>query len=187
MSNLEDLISPISDFIKRYKCIAIIKFTLGKYTDFSGFEKHIFHEESFTKIESLLDKCSTWDDVSKTSFKKVKNEPEKIIDSIIIICNNGAYDILITAETKKQVDIYISDDFSCNIKTYKRKNHYFNISRQNSMLNGEYYTADIVTRIEKDYKDTYIAHSSLLKIEDLIKQFKDVPEEFIFTILQKNN
>lgn len=189
MANLEETITRVADFIKRYKCIKSIKirFTLGKYTDEFGFEKHIFHEENYDKILTLLNNCSTWESLEQEKYEKIKNEPEKIIDSVIITCKNGPYDILITAETKKQVDIYISEDFSQEIKTYKRKNHCFNISKETSELDKTFFRASIFAYIPEKYTDTYIAHSSLLKVQDLIRACDESQNEFIFTILQKNN
>ena len=93
MSNLEDIITRVADFIKRYKCIDTIKihFTLGKYTEEFGFEKHIFQFENYMKIINLLGNCNTWEDKTKIENKKIKSEPEKIVDSLIIRCQNGPY------------------------------------------------------------------------------------------------
>lgn len=189
MSNLEDIVIRVADFIKRYKCIKSvnIKFTLGKYTDAFGFEKHIFQKDNYDKIMQLLNKCSTWDDTAENTQEKMKYEPEKIVDSLIITCKNGPYDIIITAETKKQTNFYVSDDFSCILNTYKRKNHTFYISKQNTSLDETFYTAYIIADIPQNYTDTYIAHSSLLKIQDLINVCNTAPEQLVFSILQKNN
>lgn len=123
MSNLEDIITRLADFIKRYKCINSIKihFTLGKYTQEFGFEKHVFQFENYMNIINLLENCNTWEDTSKTETKKIKSEPEKIIDSLIIKCQNGPYDIIITAQTKETNEIYISEEFTCEENIYKRK------------------------------------------------------------------
>lgn len=187
MSNLENIITRVGDFIKRYKCIKSIsiKFTLGKYSSEFGFAKHIFHKENYDKIECLLNNCSTWDETSEKYSEKLKNEPEKIVDSIIICCKNGPYDVMITAETKKQSNVYVSDDFSCTTKIYKRKNHSFYISKENTNLDETFYTACIVATVPENYTDTYIAHSSLLKVQDLIKVCSETKDDFIFNFAEK--
>ena len=72
MSNLENIINPVADFIKRYKSINSINvyFTLGKYTEEFGFEKHIFNSENYIKIINLLENCNTWENKSKLTTKK---------------------------------------------------------------------------------------------------------------------
>lgn len=189
MSNLEDIITRVADFIKRYRCIKTIKikFTIGKYCSEFGFAKHIFHKENHDKIESLLNNCSTWEDVSEKRVEKFKSEPEKTVDSLIICCKNSPYDIMVTAETKKDTDIYVSDKFSSDIKTFKRKNHIFLISEDNTGLNEKFYVVNIIASIPDKYTDTYIAHSSLLKVQDLIKACADTQDDLSFSILQKNN
>lgn len=189
MSDLEDIIIRVADFIKRYRCIKTIKikFTLGKYCSEFGFEKHIFHKENYDKIESLLNNCSTWEYVSEKHNEKFKSEPEKIVDSIIICCKNGPYDIMVTAETKKETDTYVCNEFSSDVKIFKRKCHIFNISQENTDLNEKFYRVNIIASIPDKYTDTYIAHSSLLKVQDLIKTCADTQDDLIFSILQKNN
>ncbi len=151
MSNLEDIITRVADFIKRYKCIDSvgIYFTLGKYTEEFGFEKHIFQFENYMKIVSLLENCDTWEDTSKTESKKFKSEPEKIVDSLIIRCQNGPYDIIITAQTKNTREIYISEDFTYEENIYKRKNHTFYLSKHSTNLDETFYTASIIADIPK--------------------------------------
>lgn len=189
MSDLEDIIIRVADFIKRYRCIKTIKikFMLGKYCSEFGFAKHIFHKENYDKIESLLNNCSTWEDVSEKHFKKFKSEPEKIVDSIIICCKNGPYDIMVTAETKKETDIYVSNEFLSDVKTFKRKCHVFNISQDITELNEKFYGVNIIASIPDKYTDTYIAHSSLLKVQDLIRTCTDTKDDLIFQFLRKNN
>jgi hypothetical protein len=189
MSNLEDIITRVADFIKRYRCISSIKinFTLGKYTEQFGFENNIFHYENYEKIINLLEKCSDWDNKKFFKGTKFKTEPEKVIDSLIILCNNGPYDILITVETKKNVDIYMSEDFIDDNKIYKRKNHTFHITKKCDNLNDKLYTASVTLDIPKDYKDTYVAHSSLLKMQDLINLCTEESIDLMYEFLQKNN
>jgi len=169
MSNLENIITRVADFIKRYRSINSIKikFTLGKYTDKFGFESNLFHSENYEKIINLLENCNKWDHKESLNNTKFKNEPEKVIDSLIIICS-GSYDILITAETKRSVNVYMSEDFFNEEKIYKRKNHAFYVAKKYGNLNDTMYTVNIIADIPKDYKDTYIAHSSILKAQDLI-------------------
>lgn len=185
MSNLEDIITRVADFIKRYKCINSIKihFTLGKYTQEFGLDKHIFQFENYMNIISLLEKCNTWEDVSKTETKKIRSEPEKIVDSLIIRCQNGPYDIIITAQTKETSEIYISEEFTYEENIYKRKNHTFRVSKQSTNLNETFYTVSVVADIPIKYTDTYIAHSSLLKVIDLISACENKKEELDFIIV----
>ena len=185
MSNLEDLITRIGDFIKRYRCIKSVEinFILGKYTSEFGFEKHIFQYENYVKILNLLEKCNTWDIVKKNSG--IKNEKKyNIIDSMILKCENGPYDVIITAQTinKSNIDTNTDNDilkFEQNF--YKRKNHTFNISKIQSTLNETIYCTNIIADIPERYNDTYIAHSSLLKIQDLINVCNHKEENLIFS------
>ena len=185
MSNLENIITRVADFIKRYKCINSINiyFTLGKYTKEFGFEKHIFQVQNYIKIINLLEKCNTWDDTFKTETKKIKTNPEKIIDSLIINCQNGPYDIIITAQSKKTSEIHVTDEFIQEEYIYKRKNHTFYISKQSTDLDEKFYMASIQADIPENYTDTYIAHSSLLKIKDLMLACENIKEELKFVIL----
>ena len=185
MSNLEDIITQVADLIKRYRCINSVKiyFTLGKYTKEFGFEKHIFQFENYTKIINLLENCDTWEDISKTETKKFKPGSEKIIDSLILQCKNGPYDIIITVQTKKTCETCMSGEFDYEENVYKRKNHSFLISKQSTNLDETFYTASVVADIPEKYTDTYIAHSSLLKVEDLLFACENKKEELVFIVL----
>ena len=187
MSDLENIITRVADFIKRYKCLnsVKIKFTLGKYTDHFGFDNNLFNCENYEKIVNLLEKYDKWDTKESSYNEKFKIEPEKVIDSLIITCNNGPYDIIVTAETKKNVNVYISDSFLNEEKIYKHKNHTFYIAKQCDNLNDKLYTASITLNIPKEYKDTYIAHSSLLKVQDLIQVCSEHQQEFMYTLFAK--
>ena len=162
MANLEVSITRVADFIKRYKCVnsIIFRFTLGKYTDMFGFEKQLFQEEKYNTILNLLNKCSSWDKKEEKDHEKFKYEPEKIVDTIIIKCDNGPYDILITAETVKKTPFYMSEEFKLNEKIYKKKNHKFVLSKGVSNLNEVIYSASIIPNVPKEYTDSYISHSS---------------------------
>mgnify|MGYP001283231197 CR=1 FL=1 len=186
MSNLEDIIIRIADFIKRYRSIKSIKikFSLGKYSDQFGFDNHLFNRDNYEKIINLMEKCSNWDNKENIEAKKFKVEAEKVVDSIIIMCN-GPYDILVTAETKKSVDIYVSDEFLNEEKFYKRKHHTFYVSKQSSNLDDDLYTVNIIPDLPKDYKDIYIAHSSLLKVQDLINVCSDNSVNLTYTLFTK--
>lgn len=164
MSNLEDIITRVADFIKRYKCInpVSIHFTLGKYTEQFGFEKHLFQIENYTKIINLLENCNTWEYKNETEGKQV---PRKILDTMIIRCKNGPYDIIVTAQTNTEL---LTGEMKSKENIYKRKNHTFSIQCNSNSLNEIFYTANVIADIPDGYKDTYIAHSSLLKVIDLI-------------------
>jgi len=186
MSDLENIITRVADFIKRYRSINSIKikFTLGKYTDKFGFESNLFHTENYEKIINLLEKCNKWDHKESIHNTKFKIEPEKVIDSLIIMCN-GSYDILITAETKRSVNVYMSEDFFNEEKIYKRKNHAFYVAKKYGNLNDTMYTVNIIADIPKDYKDTYIAHSSILKAQDLINVCTENSGDLNYTLFTK--
>ena len=189
MTDLEISITRVADFIKRYKCISSIcfRFTLGKYTDMFGFEKQLFHEEKYNDILNLLNKCSSWDSNVEKNHEKFKYEPEKIVDTLIIKCENGPYDIILTAETVKTTPLFMSEEFILNENIYKKKNHTFILSKCVSNLNEIIYGASIMPDIPKGYTDSYISHSSILKICDLISVCNDKKEQLVLTILQKNN
>jgi hypothetical protein len=189
MSDLEISITRVADFIKRYKCIGSIcfRFTLGKYTHFYGFEKHLFQEEKYNDILNLLNKCSSWDSEIKKDYGKINCESEKIVDTLIIKCENGPYDIILTAETVKTTPLFIPGEFEINENIYKKKNHTFILSKGVSNLNEIVYCASIIADIPKGYTDSYISHSSILKICDLISVCNDKKEQLVLKILQKNN
>ena len=186
MSDLENIITRVADFIKRYRSINSIKikFTLGKYTDKFGFESNLFNSDNYEKIINLLEKCNKWDTKESSHNAKFKIEPEKVIDSLIIICS-GSYDILITAETKRSVNVYTLEDFFNEEKIYKRKNHVFYVAKKYGNLNDNMYTVNIIADIPKDYKDTYIAHSSLLKAQDLINVCTENSADLNYTLFTK--
>ena len=189
MSDLKLPITSVSDFIKRYKSLNSIRFkcTLGKYTDIFGFEKNLFHEEEYNKIMNLLNKCSTWEYKEEKYFEKFKSEPDKIIDTMIILCENGPYDIIITAETVKTNSFYISDDFYFKQNTFIKKNHEFILTEEIDNFKDKVYNMTIIPIIQSSYTDTYISHSTLLKICDLISVCNNNANPLILTILQKNN
>jgi len=184
MSNLENMITRVTDFMRRYTCVENIRirFTLGKYNKEFGFEKHIFHEDKYEDILKLLNNCNSWDKHEKNNYRKYKNE-SKIIDSIIILCENGPYDIIVTAETKRQDGLYISEDFELTENVYVRKNHTFIVSKYHADIEGKFYTCSIIPVVPDTYTINYIAHSSLLKIQDLIHICDDKKTEFFFTHL----
>ena len=72
-------------------------------------------------------------------------------------------------------------------KIYKRKNHTFHITKKCDNLNDKLYTASVTLDIPKDYKDTYVAHSSLLKMQDLINLCTEESIDLMYEFLQKNN
>ena len=185
---MDDVILHVGDIIKRYKCLKNIriKFTLGKYSSEFGFERHLFHEGNYTKILNLLESCDTWDKTETNVYEKFKSEPEKILGSMIILCKNGPYDVLLTVETKKNSEIFVSEEFKMKSLTFKKKHHTFCLNYCETTLDENYYTFNIVPDLPKDYMDTYISHSSLLKIQDVIYMCSETKENLIFTIINLN-
>lgn len=178
---MESTISDVADFIKRYKDVAIIRFTLGKYTtEFKSFEKHLFQEENYFNIMKLLESNPNWDDRNEEILNKNNVVSYKIIDSIIYLVENGPYDIFITAESKKNQEIYISDDYIKKIIRYKRKTHVFELGHENNISNGNIYNFSLIFK-KNSYNDTYNSHSSILKIEDILKSVdREKPEYYTF-------
>jgi hypothetical protein len=107
MSKLDETINLIAKFIETHRCNKNIeiKFTLGKYTEVFGFEKHLFHEENYKKIMKLLESCDKWEEITEESDEQFTDEPEKIVDTVILSYTGSPYDILITAETKKNTRV----------------------------------------------------------------------------------
>lgn len=183
---MEKTIQEISDFIKRYRSINNVDliFTLGKYTDCFGFEKNLFQKDNYSIILDKLESCAQWENVNKTNYVKCNKEPVKIIDTIIFKSENSPYDFIINAVTSKKTDIYISDDYTEYIVSYKRKNHTFNLIKSHKTLSGGVvYKLDIVLNLNlpKNYTDTYVSHSSLLKVMDMISACNEDKNEIRFT------
>jgi hypothetical protein len=183
---MDDAILHVGDIIKRYKSLKNIriKFTLGKYSSEFGFERHLFHEGNYKKILDLLESCDTWDKTDKTFYEKFKSEPEKIVNSAVILCKNGPYDVLLTVETKKNSEIFVSEEFNMTSLTFKKKYHAFCLNYCETTLDEKYYTFNIVPDFPKDHTDTYISHSSLLKIQDVISACSETKENLIFSLLK---
>ena len=167
--NLENIITRVSDFIKRYRDTnCTISFTLGKYTTEFGFEKNLFQVEKYNRILDLLQNCSTWDSTDSNTTEKFQSVPLKVVDKLIITCENGPYDIMVEASSIEGL-VYVADDYIRQESIFKRKNHTFVLAKNSTRLVDEtFYTASIIADIPVDFTDTYIAHSSLLKITDLV-------------------
>lgn len=167
--NLENIITRVSDFIKRYRNTnCTISFTLGKYTTEFGFEKNLFQAEKYQCILDLLSNCSTWDSTDVNTTERFKSTPLRVVDKLIITCENGPYDIIVEASSIEGL-VYVSDDYICQENVFKRKNHTFKVSKNSTSLDETFYTASVIADIPRDFTDTYIAHSSLLKITDLVR------------------
>ena len=182
---MEKTIQEISDFIKRYRSInnVDIIFTLGKYTECFGFEKNLFQNDNYSNILDKLDSCTQWEKVNKTNYTKFNKEPVKTIDTIIFKSENSPYDFIINAVTSKKTEIYVSDNYIQDIISYKRKNHTFNLIKSESPIDGTVYKLDIVLNLNlpKNYTDTYVSHSSLIKVMDMISACNENKNEILFT------
>lgn len=187
MSNLEIVITNVADFIKRYKCLNSVtfKFTLGKYTNTFGFEKNLFHEEKYYEVLNLLNKCTSWEYKEEKSFTSFNEESDKIIDRMIILCDNGPFDILVTAQSTNSACTLDNVNIKQNI--FMKKNHEYILTKSVDNFKTSSYIMTIIPKIVLSYKDTYISHSTLLKMCDLISVCNDNSEPLILTILQKNN
>lgn len=185
MDNFERIINPVSDFIKRYRCLKCIKikFTFGKYTDFFGFDNDIFNKEHYYKIENIFNNSDKIETINNLKFK---NSKSNIIDKIVLLCKNGPYDILITAEIEENNLIYSLQNLINSGNSYIYKNHSFNLIFSTNDINEKKYTFFIESYIPKNYTDIYIAHSSLLKVKDILSICSPSEGDLTFTILQKN-
>lgn len=165
---MENTIEQVADFIKRYKSVSNVTFTLGKYIDEFGFEKHIFHKDKYDCILNLLNSNPNWEEKKQNNLEKFNSCPYKIIDTIIYKIKNSPYDLIVTAESKKTQEIYISDDYIKKELHFLRKYHTFQLNCENSISIGNVYSFKLNLRCNND-PDTYNSHSSLLKIIDIIK------------------
>ena len=165
---MENTIDHVADFIKRYKSVANVTFTLGKYTDEFGFEKHIFHKDKYETILNLLNSNPNWENKDEKNYEKFNSCPYKIIDTIIYKIKNSPYDLIVTAESKKSQEIYISEDYIKKELHFLRKYHTFQLNCENSISIGNIYSFKLNLKCNTD-PDTYNSHSSLLKIIDIIK------------------
>jgi len=175
----QSILLKVADFIKKNRSIENINFlfSLGKWSKNFGFERDILHCSCYYKIENFLNTCSTWDKIETketASEKEIESEEEtenKVLDELIILCENGSYDIQLTAETY----------FTKSTKSYTKKNHVFNLSEIDTVLDECFYNFQLLAIIPKNYTEVYISESSLLKIIDILKIINP-STEFTFLI-----
>lgn len=165
---MENVIEHVADFIKRYKSVANLTFTLGKYVDDFGFEKHIFQKEKYISILNLLNSNPNWENKDENNYEKFNNCPYKIIDTIIYNIKNSPYDLIVSAESKKSQKMYVSDDYTKKELQFTRKCHTFQLEHEHNISNGDTYSFILKLQCNSD-PDTYNSHSSILKIIDIIK------------------
>jgi hypothetical protein len=172
----QSILLKIADFIKKNRSIENINFlfSLGKYSKKFGFERDILHCSCYYKIQNFLNTCSTWDKIeTKESEDESETETEsEVLDELIILCENGSYDIQLTAETY----------FTKSTKSYTKKNHVFNLSEIDTVLDECFYGFQLLAIIPKNYTEMYISESSLLKIVDILKIINP-STEFTFLIV----
>jgi hypothetical protein len=177
---MENTIDHVADFIKRYKSVANVTFTLGKYTDEFGFEKHIFQEEKYKCILDLLNSNPNWENKDENNYEKFNMCPYKIIDTIVYKIKNSPYDLIVTAESKKTHETYISEDYIKKELLFLRKCHTFHLDYENSVSHGNLYIFKLKLHNNSN-PDTYNSHSSLLKIIDIIKAVDlDNSRDYVF-------
>ena len=157
----QSILLKVADFIKKNKSVKDVNFifTLGKYSEKFGFEINFLHIKCYYKIEEFLNSCSSWDKIEDEEDQYESDN--EIIDELIIICENGSYDIRLTAE----INFYKKGN---TIKTYTKKNHIFIISIIETVVEDSFYNFQLLANIPKNYTDIYISESSLLKIVDIL-------------------
>ena len=171
----QSILLKVADFIKKNRSIENINFlfSLGKYSKYFGFERDILHCSCYYKIENFLNTCSTWDKIeTKTKSEEESETESEVLDELILLCENGSYDIQLTAETY----------FTKGTKSYTKKNHVFNLSEIDTVLNECFYSFQLLAIIPKNYTELYISESSLLKIIDILKIINP-STEFTFLIV----
>lgn len=182
-----NILPELSKFIKDNNRDGIcIKFTLGKYTDVFGFDAKLFNKSNYEKIKSSFDSYKKWEKTQEEIISEGDEHPTKVIDSIIIK-NKGPYDILVTAETIEKVDTDIPTLREINLYTYKWKRHDFVLKNYTYSIGDSIQKLEIYTTDNK-VCSKYLAHSSLLKIKDIMNMFENEGQEDTFMeILQNNN
>jgi hypothetical protein len=177
----QSILLKVADFIKKNRSIENINFlfSLGKYSKKFGFEIDILHCSCYYKIQNFLNTCSTWDKIENKNGNEIESESEEesetetdVLDELIILCENGSYDIQLTAETY----------FTKSTKSYTKKNHVFNLSEIDTVLDECFYSFQLLAIIPKNYTELYISESSLLKIIDILKIINP-STEFTFLIV----
>lgn len=178
---LTDLSKFFRDNNKKGYCI---KFTFGKYTDEFGFDTKLFNKYNYEKIKSSFDSYKNWNKTLEEVMFEGDEAPMKIVDSIIIK-NTGPYDILVTAETMEKVDFADTNIEEINLYTYEWKRHNFLLKNYKYSIGDSIQKLEIYTT-DNNVSSDYLAHSSLLKIKDIMnicnngKKLEDTME-----ILQK--
>jgi predicted RNA-binding protein associated with RNAse of E/G family len=157
----------IQKFIEKNKSYTI-KFSIGKYSDAFGFDNQIFNHDNYLKIFRLLESCKTWES-SEEEVLEDYVEKFETIDSIILVCPNSPYDIIVKAQVEKEETP--KEGYTKEIFTYKRKYHSFVLS------NDKDFYIDIKI-INNNIDSGYLAESSYLKILDIIKLFEKKQLEF---------
>jgi len=177
---MENTIEQVADFIKRYKSVSNVTFTIGKYTEEFGFEKQLFHRDKYESILGLLNSNPNWEEKKQNNLEKFNSCPYKIIDTIIYKIKNSPYDLIVTAESKRTQEIYVSDDYIKKELHFLRKYHTFQLEHQYSISNGDIYSFILKLHCNSN-PDTYNSHSSLLKIIDIIKVLDECKtNEYVF-------
>ena len=182
---MDNILTGLSRFFqdnnKKGNCI---KFTLGKYTDEFGFDAKLFNRCNYEKIKSSFDSYNKWEKTLEEVMFEGDETPMKTVDSIIIK-NSGPYDILVTAETKKKVDIIDPNVNEINLYTYEWKRHNFLLKNYTYSIGDSIQKLEIYTT-DSNVSSNYLAHSSLLKIKDIMDICNNGEKlEYNMEILQK--
>lgn len=164
---MDNILPDLAKFFKDNNDIGTrIKFTFGKYTDEFGFEAKLFNECNYEKIKSSLDSYKNWKETYEEVITEADEQPKKILNSMVIK-SKGPYDILITVETDEKIVIYDENNKEINLYTYVWKRHNF------VLKNYTYNIGDPIQKLEIYITDinvckNYLAHSSILKIKDIM-------------------
>jgi len=166
MSKLDETINLIAKFIETYKSNENIKikFMLGKYSEIFGFEKHLFHEENYSKIINLLESCTSWEEITEETDEQFIDEPEKIVDSTILSYIGSPYDFVIVAQTTKNNRVFKSETYVENSIHYTRKNHTYSLYNDTE----QNFRFELNLILDPKISNVYLAHSSILKLNDVI-------------------
>lgn len=172
---MNDHLKAVFSFIEDYKSNKNLELNVsfGKYSKEFGFDSECLHKESFDKIKTLLESCTSWDSVVDEIDEKFYENTEKTINSKIVTTDT-TYDLFITIDYINKVSVFESEEFIKKTTCYSRKYHTYKLSEVKNKFKT-YYTLNITLNFNKSVLTKYMYDSTFLKIID------------IFNLLEKNN
>ena len=163
---MTEKITSIIDTYRKNKDVHIIA-TFGNYSGVFGFDNKLFQEEYHEKICTLLESCTTWEDLVEETDNQFMDIPHKVLDTFIFT-TNGCFDVQFKIVTKKTERFYVSDNFEQILTKYKRKNHtYVTIVDKDDLNNKEFRFNLILDKINNE-SSKYLTESTILKIQDVM-------------------